>query len=489
MTPDQAGFLLAPFRGVRYAADRVTGLAQVTSPPYDVIALDKEDQLMALDPHNVVRLILPGHLAAHQGAEYQHAALALQQWRAQGILVPDPVPALYVYEQVPCGEDGEPPPGAPVQRGLIGALRLSPLEAGIVLPHEDIAPAPVADRRMLMEATQANLEPIFLLYDGFGPPPAPDSHGSPPPAGSSGLSTSSAPLDSRAASASPDLTDPSAAPASSVPAGATARIIAEVAQRPPLMQVLIPGGLRHRLWAITDSGRLDAIAADLAQRRALIADGHHRYAAYLDLQARRHDAGDGPGPWDFGLALVVDAAAYPPWIAAIHRVVPEPGPAEAARLAAAAFRVRKLPGGSSGLPGALDQLAAGSAAGPAFLLAGGEAAYLLTDPDPAQVSAVMPVGRSARWRALPAAILQELLMRKLWGIRAEQDSVQVVHHDAAAALRAADELPGGTAVICCPMSASEVYSLAAEGERVPRKSTSFRPKPRTGLVMRLFADS
>ena len=450
MTPDQAGFLLAPFRGVRYAADRVTGLAEVTSPPYDVIALDKEDQLMALDPHNVVRLILPGHLASQQGPDYQHAAAALREWREQGVLVPDPVPALYVYEQVPCGQDGEPPAGAPVQRGLIGALRLSPLEAGVVLPHEEIAPGPVADRRMLMEATQANLEPIFLLYDGPGLP------------GTLG---------------------------SAAPAGAAARIISAVAQLPPLVQVLIPGGLRHRLWAVTDPGALDAIAADLAQRHALIADGHHRYAAYLDLQARRHEAGDGPGPWDFGLALAVDAAAYPPWIAAIHRVLPEPGPAEAAELASAAFRVRQVPGGTSGLPAALEGLTAASAAGPAFLLAGGDAAYLLTDPDQAQVTAAMPEDRSARWRALPAAILQELLMRKLWGIRDEQGTVQIVHHDAAAALRAADELAGGTAVICCPMSASDVYTLAAEGERVPRKSTSFRPKPRTGLVMRLFADS
>jgi hypothetical protein len=28
--------------------------------------------------------------------------------------------------------------------------------------------------------------------------------------------------------------------------------------------------------------------------------------------------------------------------------------------------------------------------------------------------------------------------------------------------------------------------IAAHGERVPRKSTSFGPKPRTGLVLRVF---
>ena len=45
---------------------------------------------------------------------------------------------------------------------------------------------------------------------------------------------------------------------------------------------------------------------------------------------------------------------------------------------------------------------------------------------------------------------------------------------------------GGTAVLCNPMRLAAVTDLAAHGERVPRKSTSFGPKPRTGLVLRTF---
>jgi uncharacterized protein (DUF1015 family) len=453
--------MLTPFRGVRYAEDRVSALAEVTSPPYDVIALDKENQLMASDPHNVVRLIMP-HPAGAGRHRYRDAARALAAWLDEGILVPDPEPALYVYEQVTAAADGSTagpgigPDGqadgrdgrdggrdgqaALIQRGLIGALRLVPLDAGIVLPHEDVAPGPVTGRRELMEATQANLEPIFLLYDGAITP------------------------------------------------GAAARIVEQVATcRPPLTQALTSDGLRHRLWAITDAAELDAIAADLAPRQALIADGHHRYAAYLDLQDRRHRAGDGPGPWDLGLALVVDSAAYPPWIGAIHRVIPALAPAAAAELAGKAFCVRALPGGPAGLPAALDQLAAAGAAGTAFLLAGGDEAYLLTDPDPAQVADAMPPGRSDCWRSLSAAVLQELLITRIWGIQDDERSVRVVHHDAAAAVQKADAVPGGTAVICCAASTADIYAVAALGETVPRKSTSFRPKPRTGLVVRTFA--
>ena len=37
-----------------------------------------------------------------------------------------------------------------------------------------------------------------------------------------------------------------------------------------------------------------------------------------------------------------------------------------------------------------------------------------------------------------------------------------------------------------PVAVADVLALAADGERMPRKSTSFGPKPRTGLVLRLL---
>ena len=435
--PGRPALAMAPFRGVRYAAGRVSGLAEVTSPPYDVIAHDIEDQLIAADPHNVVRLILPHGPAGRLDESYQHAAATLREWQDDRILVPDTDPGLYVYEQAAAGQpDG--PPGV-LQRGLIGALRLVPPEAGTVLPHEDVVPGPVTGRRRLMEATEANLEPIFLLYDGSQP-------------------------------------------------GAATRLVEEVAvSREPLVEALTEDAVRHRLWAVTDPAEIAAVAADLAPRHALIADGHHRYAAYRQLQERRRGETQQPGPWDFGLALLVDSAAYPPRIGAIHRVIPRLTPAAAATLAKSAFCVRPLPGGTDELPAAFCALEQAARGGVAFLVAGGGEAHLLTDPDPVQAAAAMPPSRSPHWRGLAASVLQELLITRIWGISDDEDSVRVIHHDSAAAVRAADDAPGGTAVICTTLSAADVYVVAANGERVPRKSTSFGPKPRTGLVIRTFA--
>ena len=100
----------------------------------------------------------------------------------------------------------------------------------------------------------------------------------------------------------------------------------------------------------------------------------------------------------------------------------------------------------------------------------------------------MPAQPAELWQQLCGAVLEGLLFARIWGIEDDDRSVRAVH-DAAEAIKSADSESGGTAVICCPMSAAQVYEVAALGRRVPRKSTSFGPKPRTGLVMRLFAES
>jgi uncharacterized protein (DUF1015 family) len=417
----------------------VSGIAEVTSPPYDVIGPEAVSRLRAADPHNVVRLILPRTDPDGPDGGSGDAATTLKEWLADAVLIQDREPALYAYEQ----RDEH---GSVLQRGLIGGVGLSPPQDGVVLPHEDVMPGPVAGRLQLMEAVRANLEPIFLLYDG--------AQGDASQAGSTSASAATALLDQVATT------------------------------RPPLMDVTTEDGLTHRLWAITDQAELATIAADLASRQALIADGHHRYAAYLELQARMRAAGAGRGPWDQGLALLVDSAAYPPRIDPIHRVIPGLPLADAVAKARQAFGVDEV---GPSLGEGLAALADAGRHGPAFLI-GGEAGlglHLLTGPDPAEAAAAMPAGRSPHWRGLDAAVMQQLLIGRVWGIRDDPRTVHVIHHDAQAAIRAAAD-SGGTAVICNPVSAADVTAVAADGERVPRKSTSFGPKPRTGLVIRTF---
>jgi uncharacterized protein (DUF1015 family) len=422
--------VLAPFRGIRYARDRVSGIANVTSPPYDVINDGILDHLRAADPHNVVRLILPGEDAEAS----QAAGRLLGDWLSTGVLIRDRMPALYLYEQSDTASSW-------LQRGIIGLVRLGSPESAGILPHENVMPGPVAGRRELMEATRSNLEPIFLIYDGE------------------------------------EACDSCAETATG--------IIDQVAtERAPLLTIITEDGVTHRLWRLSDPEEQAAIAADLGGRRALIADGHHRYAAYLQMQAEMRARDLGAGPWDYGLAFLVDSAAYPPRLGAIHRVLPGLLPESAAELAKAAFTVQELPAGTS-LTEARRLLVAAGREGTAFLLAGGSGFTLLTQPDPVQLAASMPAGASVYWRRLDASVLQQLLLGQLWGLADNEHDV-LIDHDAANAVRTVSGGAGGTAVISNPVSFADVIEIAANSERVPRKSTSFGPKPRTGLVLRRF---
>lgn len=274
------GLHLFPFRGLRYVPERVGSLAAVTSPPYDVVV--RPDGLLHLesaDPHNIVRLILPQ--ADTPAARNEKAAATLAHWLADGILAPDAEPALYVYEQRH---------GDVLQRGLIGALALSTPEEGIVLPHEDVMADIVEDRAALMRTTAVNFEPLLLTYR------------------SDGSAT-----------------------------GATAVIDRTIA-RPPLLATTTEDGFSHRLWSLTDPAEITAARSDLAGRQALIADGHHRWATYLRLR----DEHPGPGPWNYGLVLLIDTVRYPLRVRAIHRLLHRLPVAEALAAVADTFRVRTV---------------------------------------------------------------------------------------------------------------------------------------------------
>jgi uncharacterized protein (DUF1015 family) len=410
------------------------------------------ERLLAASPYNVVRLILPADAPGGTGsggtgsggtgsggragdapvagarAEGEAAAARLRGWLAEGVLAVDNSPALYVYEQRAADW---------VQRGLIGLVAVG---TAAVHPHEGVMPGLVAGRRELMKATRSNLEPILLVYNGGE---GAGGHGGP------------------------------AGP------GDASRLTDLMASGQALACGVTDDGVTHRLWAVTDPAAQAAIAADLATRTALIADGHHRYAAYRELRAEMRDAGGDSGPWDYGLAFLVDADEYPLRLGAIHRVLPHRDPAAAARLAAKAFSVTEVAGDA-----AMDRLAAAGESGTAFLLAGNGRYWLLTDPDQRQLDAAMPPEASPRWRALDASVMQELLLAQLWSIEDNERDV-LISHDADEAVRMAADADG-IAVICNPMPLAAVMDIAAHGEKVPRKSTSFGPKPRTGLVLRTF---
>jgi uncharacterized protein (DUF1015 family) len=149
--------VVKPIRAVRYDESVAGPLAQLVAPPYDVIDEAQREELQARSPLNVVHLTLPDDEA--------DAARLWREWLSDGVLVRDEEPVFWALEQRYVGPDGI----ERTRRGLVAALRVEPYEKRVVLPHERTHAGPKEGRKRLMEAVEAHVEPIFLLYDGEPP--------------------------------------------------------------------------------------------------------------------------------------------------------------------------------------------------------------------------------------------------------------------------------------------------------------------------------
>ncbi|MDT4926473.1 MAG: hypothetical protein QOG01_4186 [Pseudonocardiales bacterium] len=419
LTPEPAhadGLSLAPFRALRPRVDAVR-LGKLLCPPYDVIDAGAREKLIAGDPDNAVAVILP----EPSPAGYAGAADKLEGWVREGLYAVDEMPALYVYEM-------RDPSGA-ATRGLLGAVELRAPEEGVILPHENTMAGPVADRLEVMTATGTDLEPIYLVYDGGGP---------------------------------------------------ASELLRTVDDMAPVAQAHTPDGITHRLWAVVDADALATVAGDLGTRRALIADGHHRYATYRERQ-RQRAAQDGPGPWDRGLGLVVDSTEYGPQVHAIHRVIPDLSVAEATRRLDGLAQAQHIAGTPT------DALAAARATdGFAVVITDGTDSLVVTDPSGTLAGAASRPGDVPALTELDVTVVHRGLIERAWNLPDDVDHVGYAHSVDEAMQQA--KAGAGLAVLLRPTPVAAVAAVAAAGARMPRKSTLFTPKPASGLVMRRLVD-
>lgn len=401
---------LAPFRALRYDPAVAGDAASTSAPAYDELEALAYASHRVASPYTVLELI-----AAGAAGDYDTAGATYRRWRRTGVLRLDPVPALYRYEE------HELRGGVPaVQRGLLGALALEPLDAGgAVLPHEHVDPARVAARRRRLRAVPADLAPVFTV-------------------------------------------------ATALPSEVSA-LLATPPAAAPLLACSDEAGIDHRVWALDDPDAIAAVRRALRDVRVVLADGHHRYAAALAAR------GSAPAS-QRTLVYLCDATVDGPRLAPVHRLVTGLGRDVVERLAAD-FAIT---------PAAPDDLVARVArAGPGTLglrLRGGRA-WTLVARDPEALATDLPAQRSPRWRRLDSALLELAVLPRL-GVRPDA----VSHHADATAAAAQVEQGRAALFVLAPVDVATVVALAEGGERMPPKTTSFRPKPRTGLVMRALDD-
>ena len=243
--------VVRPFRALRYDEAVAGPLESLVAPPYDVIDAEQREELLGRSAYNVVHLTLPD---SEDGA-----AGSLHDWLERGVLVRDPEPACWWLEQEYVGPDGV----ARRREGFVAALRLEPYEDRVVLPHERTHAGPKEGRLRLLRATRAQLEPLFLLWDG------------------------------------------------TIELGGLGE--------PELRAD--ESGVVSRLWRL-DAEFSDALVEELSDAQLLIADGHHRYETALAFHAE-----DGSEASAWVLAVIVPTGQEGLTIYPTHRVAESAGEA------------------------------------------------------------------------------------------------------------------------------------------------------------------
>lgn len=325
---------------------------------------------------------------------YRHVPERLARWRSAGQLMEDDEPSVYLHEYTS---------GGLTVRGLVAALDLShragSAEDRAVVPHEGVHPEQVLELAHRMTVWQLNPAPILLVHRG--------------------------------------------------PAAVRA-LVDEVLATPPDHEFVDRADQRHRVWQLSRTDRIDALNADLADSTALIADGHHRYAAYLRMQDERP-----VGTQAAGLAMLVDQGDTPLFLGAIHRVL---------------------------LGVSLDQLRVACQPSAGFAPIAAQDAFDALGPD----TLVATDGTSWATLALSSApdhAAVETLHDEVIARLGLADRRIAFLHSVDEALSRVRETPGVAILLPAP-DFDLVVRIAQAGRLLPEKATSFQPKPSVGVLMR-----
>jgi uncharacterized protein (DUF1015 family) len=433
---------IAPFRALRYDPARVD-LTQVVTQPYDKITPAMQNRYYDASPHNLVRIILgkpqpTDHLTENV---YTRAAASFQDWRRQGIFLPDPQQSLYQYVQ------RFQPPGGGVElerRGFIGLGKIEDYSAGIVYRHEQTLAKPKADRLELLRATRAHFGQLFMLYSD------------PPSEIDGALSTNSA------------------------------------QDTEICINLRDEYGVLHQVRRVSDPGVIEFVRGKMRDKKLIIADGHHRYETALHYRNECR-AKHGPAsaaadlaPYDLVMMTFINMDSSGLVVLPTHRVVHglESFSTDDLRDRARSYFSVEEVDPSIDAARALGILRAAGQAGTALLGVTADRAFLFDTPR--ALSANLLQGLSLRQQSLDVVQLHKCLLEGVLGISEEairdQKSISYVR-DAAEALARVREGAANVAFLMNPVRTRQVRDIALAGEVLPQKSTDFYPKLLSGLTI------
>jgi uncharacterized protein (DUF1015 family) len=329
---------------------------------------------------------------------YRDVTSRLKRWERQGHITRDPEPSLYLHEYTS---------GGLTVRGLVGALDVSRRSADaadrVVLPHEGVHESQASELAARMAEMKLNPAPILLVHRGPAPVRA---------------------------------------------------LVHDVMSTPPDRDFRDRAERHNRLWSIRDPEVVAQLGEHLGPARPLVADGHHRLAAYVRLQQRKPGTGA-----DRGLAMLVDQDDTPLFLGAVHRTLAD-------------TRLRDLRAAVEGVAeyASADEAAAMAALGPSTLV--------VTDGrEWARVELTLDADRAA------VQVLHDDLLPRLSG-RPRRIGY---HHSVEETLERVG--PRRRVAVLMPAPDFDLVDRIVSTHRLlPEKATSFQPKPSLGVLMRSLLD-
>ena len=432
-----------PFKGIRYNPKIIDDLSAVTTPPYDVISADEQDEFYRRHPNNVIRLILnrTESTDTRENNPHTRSATHFKQWMSDGILKQDDTLSLYVKAITYTHE------GHDITRfGLIALVGVEPFEKRIVLPHEKTYSKVKSERLGLIKATRCNYCPIFSLYPDDG----------------SILTTITDAIDTLS----------------------------------PVENFTDEQGHRHRLWQIVDPEIHRNVTKAMVDKRLFIADGHHRYETalnYRNFLQETDPAFDEHHPANYVMMYLCSMSDPGLNILPAHRLVKDLTPEEMKRAIETSrsyFQVTPYPFTTENRRQVekefLAALETGSDKNCIGIYAHGSSVFYLLKLNAGVMDQLFEDELSPPLRRLDVTVLTRLIFMKILGFNQERlDDETLIGYASTSdkALKAIDDGNFDVAFILNPTRIEQVQEVAQKGLIMPRKSTYFYPKVRSGLVM------
>lgn len=426
-----------PLRGIRYSSTVISDLAQVVTPPYDVISEEDQARYYARSPYNIIRLELgkeePGDTSLNN--RYTRAAAIFGEWRINDILGQEVSPCYYLYQQI-FNHGGQ----TYTRTSIIARVRLEPWSARVVLPHETTHSKAKDDRLRLLRACAANFSPIMSMYED--------------------------------------------------PQGRIRRLLASQAANVEV-QITDEVNEQHRLHPFTDPTQFALIQNFFAERQLYIADGHHRYETALnyreEIREQRRYVHENDAV-NFVLMALIDVDDPGLLVLPTHRLLiglsPEALSVFTSRQLAEYFTVRELDTTAPG-EAILGQLAQAGKEETSFVISTPEQNWLLRLNEQGK-RRMEKSGHSTAWNELDVAVVHTLLLEALLNINQEDVTGGKYIRYTRDALEALQAVKTGTAQVALLLNATRVRQIrdvAQADDRMPQKSTYFYPKLITGLVI------